>query len=70
MEQFQKNSPLGIPEDEVPLGFGIALAQNDIALKKFGKMDDRQRQRFLFDARHAGSKEEMQSVVNRIREWQ
>lgn len=70
MERYQKNTLPGIADEELPLGFGMALAQNDLALKKFGKMDERQRQRFLFDARHARSREEMQSVVNRIGEWQ
>lgn len=66
----KRNTPLGVSDDELPLGFGIALAQNDKALKKFGKLDERQRQRFLYEARHVRSKSEMQSIVDRIGEFQ
>lgn len=55
--------------DELPLGFGMALAQNEKALEKFGQLDERQKQRFLFEARHVRSRNEMQSIVNRIGEW-
>ena len=55
--------------DELPLGFGMALAQNEKALEKFAQLDERQKQRFLFEARHARNKNEMQSIVGRIGEW-
>lgn len=56
--------------DDVPLGFGMALAQNEKALENFAHLDDRQRQRFLFEARHVRNRNEMQSIVDRIGEWQ
>ena len=56
-------------QDELPLGFGMALAQNEKALEKFGQLDERQKQRFLFEARHARNRNEMQSIVGRIGEW-
>ena len=63
----QPEHPTGILGiDEVPLGFGMALAQNAKALEAFGRMDERQKQRVLYDARHVRSREEMQSVVDRI----
>ena len=63
------NANRRIPFDgEVPLSFGMALAQNEQALQNFGNMDERQRQRYLFDARHVRSKEEMTRIVNRIEE--
>lgn len=55
--------------DDVPLGFGMALAQNEKALEKFAQLDERQKQRFLFEARHVRNKNEMQSIVERIGEW-
>lgn len=58
-----------LEEDEIPLGFGMALAQNEKALEKFGQLDERQKQRFLFEARHVRNRNEMQSIVNRIGEW-
>lgn len=56
-------------QDELPLGFGMALAQNEKALENFAQLDERQKQRFLFEARHVRNKNEMQSIVNRIGEW-
>lgn len=56
-------------QEELPLGFGMALAQNEKALEKFAQLDERQKQRFLFEARHVRNKNEMQSIVNRIGEW-
>ncbi len=70
---MEKNTNRGIGgnpslDGEVPLGFGMALAQNEQALRSFGSMDERQRQRYLFEARHVRSKEEMTRIVNRIGE--
>ncbi len=63
----QPEHPTGLlGSDEVPLGFGMALAQNEKALAAFGRMDERQKQRVLYDARHVRSREEMQNVVDRI----
>lgn len=68
---FMKNEiKSGFPIDEVPLGFGMALAQNEKALEAFGKLAERQKQRFLYDARHVRNKDEMQNLVKRIGEWQ
>lgn len=62
-----KNEPHSVPPiDEVPLGFGMALAQNEKALETFAGLDERQKQRLLYDARHVRSKNEMQNLVNRI----
>ena len=33
MERFGKNALPGLGDEELPLGFGMALAQNDLALK-------------------------------------
>ena len=52
--------------DEVPLGFGMALAQNEVAMRHFADMDERARQRVLFDARHVRSKAEMKVLIERI----
>lgn len=56
--------------NDLPLGFGMALAQNEKALENYTLLDERQKQRFLYEARHARSHDEMQSVVERIRTWQ
>ncbi len=61
MNEYQKPSA-----DELPLGFGMALAQNEQALSNFAHMDEREKQRVLFDARHVRSKLEMKNLINRI----
>ena len=63
---MDKQTTSGSPIDEVPLGFGMALAQNEKALESFAAMDERQKQRYLYDARHVRSKSEMHNLVNRI----
>ncbi|MBQ3154300.1 MAG: hypothetical protein IJB88_03620 [Clostridia bacterium] len=61
MNEMQKPT-----SDEIPLGFGMALAQNEQALQNFAHMDERERQRVLFDARHVRTKNEMKSLITRI----
>lgn len=63
----QQNKP---SSDELPLGFGMALAQNEQALENFAGMDEREKQRVLYDARHVRNKLEMKNLINRIGEIQ
>ncbi len=51
---------------ELPLGFGMALAQNPAAMQAFCQMDGEKRLRLLEEARHAQSKAEMRRVVHRL----
>ena len=48
---------------KVPIGFGMALAQNEAAMIRFGQLSDRQKKNLLNRARCAGSNEEMYSLV-------
>ncbi len=61
MDKMQKPTA-----DEIPLGFGMALAQNEQAMQNFAQMDERGRRSVLFDARHVRSKSEMKSLIERI----
>ena len=61
MDQYKAPSA-----DEIPLGFGMALAQNEQAMQNFAGMDARDRQRVLYDARHVRTKAEMKSLIERI----
>lgn len=54
------------PTDELPIGFGVALAKNEAALAKFGQMTERERRQVLFDARHIRDRAAMQALVDRI----
>ena len=48
---------------ELPLGFGMALAQNDAAMRQFESMADAEKQAILQQARGVNSKREMQQLV-------
>ena len=51
-------------KDGVPLGFGMALAQNIEALDKFSQLTKSQQQAYINGSRKVNSKQEMQAYVN------
>ncbi len=51
---------------EIPLGFGMALAQHPEAMQKFANMTEKQKDELITKLRSVRSKEEMQSFVTRI----
>lgn len=51
---------------EIPVGFGMALAQNEEAMNAFAMMTGAQKQAVWAQARNARSEREMQSIVNGI----
>ncbi|MGM9594180.1 MAG: hypothetical protein ACI3U8_07480 [Candidatus Onthomonas sp.] len=48
---------------ELPLGFGMALAQNEAAMQKFEGMTEAEKQAFLQRTHSVRSKAEMQQLV-------
>ena len=48
---------------ELPLGFGMALAQNEAAMQQFESMTDSEKQTILQQAHSVNSKREMQQLV-------
>lgn len=48
---------------ELPLGFGMALAQNEAAMKQFESLSDSEKQAILQQAHNVNSKREMQQLV-------
>ena len=50
-------------ETELPLGFGMALAQNEAAIQKFEGMTEAEKQAFLQRTHNVRSKAEMQQLV-------
>lgn len=48
---------------ELPLGFGMALAQNEAAMQQFESMTDSEKQTILQQAHSVNSKREMQHLV-------
>ena len=51
---------------EVPVGFGMALAQNETAMNAYAVMTKEQKQAVLTKAHSARSQEEMEQVVRSI----
>lgn len=49
---------------EVPMGFSMALAQNEKALKTYAGMQDEERKEVIEKAHNVQSKQEMQRLVN------
>lgn len=54
--------------EEVPVGFGMALAQNEDAMNAFAMMTREQKQAIWSQARQARSRTEMQQLVSSIAE--
>lgn len=52
--------------NEVPMGIGMALAENMKAMYAFTALDDSTREAFIHNAQAIQSKEEMRSYVNSL----
>ena len=55
-----------ITNGEIPLGLGMALAQNVPAFEEFSNMSESQRKAVIEGARKVTSKQEMQSYVSNL----
>lgn len=53
-------------QNEVPLGFGFALAQDPEAMQKFAALPEQERQKILQKAQNASDKGEMQMLVHNL----
>ncbi len=51
---------------KVPVGFGMALARNPVALNTYSAMTDEQRQAILDKAHNARTEVEMYDIVNNL----
>lgn len=51
---------------KVPIGFGMALAQNETAMAAYAGMGAEQKQAVLNKARGARSEQEMQQIVDTL----
>ena len=48
---------------KVPIGFGMALAQNEAAMMRYGQLDEIEKQEILNKAHNVRSEKEMYSLV-------
>ena len=53
-------------EFELPLGFGMALAQNEQAMKNFENLSADEKQAIIDKTHEVKSKKEMNSLVNSL----
>ena len=53
-------------EQSLPLGLGMALAQNSAAMERFARLPENEQQAVIDGARQVRSRQEMQSFVNKI----
>lgn len=51
---------------ELPLGFGMALAQNEAAMQRFEAMSEAEKQAFLQRTHSVRSRKEMQQLVSSL----
>lgn len=54
------------PLKELPLGLGMALAQNEKAMRRFSALSESQRQQFLARTHETSSKAEMRALVDSL----
>ena len=54
------------PFKDLPMGFGMALLQNEKALHRFESMNNTQQQEIIAQTNLIHSKQEMKSFVDRI----
>ncbi len=53
---------------ELPLGFGMALAQNEAAMKSFEALSEDEKKAIIQKTHSVSSKAEMRSLVNSLTE--
>jgi hypothetical protein len=51
---------------ELPLGFGMALAQNELAMRRFEALSEAEKQSIIQQTHSVTSKREMQQLVDSL----
>ena len=49
---------------ELPMGFGFALAQNEVAMQRYAQLTESEKEQIILKCKDARSKAEMQRIVN------
>ncbi len=50
----------------MPLGFGMALAMNERAMKRYSDLTEAEKEKIILRCKDAKSKEEMDKIVNSL----
>ncbi len=56
----------GFPFTELPLGFGMALAMNEPAMRGYAGLSETEKEHLIMRCKDARSKEEMEKIVNSL----
>ncbi|MCR5755346.1 MAG: hypothetical protein K6G30_11130 [Acetatifactor sp.] len=56
----------GTPLAALPMGFGMALAMNEAAMKNYAQMTETEREHVIMRCKDAKSKEEMRRLVEEL----
>lgn len=56
----------GYPLSELPMGFGMALAMNEGAMRGYANLTETEREHLIMRCKDARSKEEMQKIVDSL----
>ncbi|MCI8431749.1 MAG: hypothetical protein HFH83_00940 [Lachnospiraceae bacterium] len=56
----------GMGQQEMPLGFGFALAANEPAMKGYAALTEAEKEQLLLRCKDAKSKDEMQRIVDSL----
>ncbi len=52
--------------EDLPIGFTMALAENEPAMRRFAGLSDDARAQIVAQARQAGSRKEMRAIVQSL----
>lgn len=56
----------GYPFTEIPLGFGMALAMNEPAMRGYAGLSETEKEHIIMRCKDARSKDEMQKIVDSL----
>lgn len=56
----------GYPLTGLPVGFGMALAMNEAAMRSYAGLSETEREHIIMRCKDARSKEEMQKIVDSL----
>jgi len=57
-------------DNEIPIGFGMALAQNLDAMNVFTNLSEQEKNTIVTKSRNASSKQEMENLVSELSSFQ
>jgi len=63
---FSGNAYSGVPFTELPLGFGMALAQSEPAMRGYASLTEAEKEEIILRCKDVKTKEQMQAIVDSL----